>query len=314
MAVYTPLTVAEAQPLIAELGLGRLLVLEGCASGIENTNYFASTESGEFVLTLFERLSFEQLPYYLELMRHLSRKGIPVPAPQANARGDVLHRVKNKPAAVVTRLKGRNEMHPQAHHCAQLGALLARMHLSVSDFPLHQPNLRGLAWWVEVTPTLLPHLKADQAELLRSELVFQQALAAEPQFAKLPRGAIHADLFRDNAMFDGSTLSGVFDFYFAGDDAFLFDLAVCINDWCLVDSGTALDEDKTTALLRAYAGVRPLTATEDRLLPAMLRAAALRFWCSRLWDWHAPREANLLKPHDPKHFEDILLTRRAASA
>lgn len=310
MAVFTEVTPPEASALLAELGLGTLQSMQGCASGIENTNYFVSTDRGDYVLTLFERLSFAQLPFYLNLMHHLAAKGIPVPAPQANAQGDILHTLKGKPAAVVTRLKGRNQLAPQAADCAQVGAMLARLHQAGQDYPAQQPNLRGLAWWIETIPVVLPHLNPQQKGLIESELRFQQELAASEAYRRLPHGPIHADLFRDNVMFDGSQLSGFFDFYFAGCDTFGFDIAVCLNDWC-IDLGTgALDEARARAFVAAYDQVRPLTPDELALLPALLRSAALRFWTSRLWDFYLPRDAAMLQPHDPTHFERVLTLRR----
>jgi homoserine kinase type II len=314
MSVYTAVTTEELDAWLGRYALGTLVEFAPIAAGIENTNYFASTPRGEFVLTLFERLTFEQLPYYLELMRHLARKGIPVPAPQTDAHDALLHLLKDKPAAVVTRLSGRSEMSPSPQQCAQLGALLARMHLAVADFPLRQPNLRGLAWWKEIMPTLVPHLSETQAQLLRSEVAFQEVLAGTAQAATLPRGAVHADLFRDNAMFDQGRLGGVFDFYFAGDDTFIFDLCVCLNDWCIDPAAVQPLPEHARRLLEGYAAERALTPAERQLLPAMLRAAALRFWCSRLWDWHLPRKADVLKPHDPGHFEKILTLRRRDSS
>jgi homoserine kinase type II len=316
MAVFTEVSFDEAGEFVRRLDIGQLSALRGIPSGIENTNYFVSTDRGEWVLTLFERLSAEQLPFYLHLMRHLARKGLPVPEPRADASGQILHRLCGKPATLIDRLRGRHQLAPDAHHCAQLGELLARMHLAGLDFGMHQPNLRGLAWWVETVPQVLPFVDDAQRELLGAELAFQQALAASPAYAALPRGPVHADLFRDNAMFDGlpgrECLSGVYDFYFAGVDTFAFDLAVCLNDWCVdLDSGRAVDE-RAQALVAAYARVRPLTGAECRLLPAMLRAAALRFWLSRLWDLHLPRDARLLQPHDPAHFERVLRARIAA--
>jgi len=316
MAVFTEVSFDEAGEFVRRLDIGQLTALRGIPSGIENTNYFVSTDRGEWVLTLFERLSAEQLPFYLHLMRHLARKGLPVPEPRADAGGQILHRLCDKPAALVDRLRGRHQLAPDAHHCAQLGELLARMHLAGLDFGLQQPNLRGLAWWVETVPQVLPFLDAERAALLSGELAFQQALAASPACAALPRGPVHADLFRDNALFDGlpgrERLTGVFDFYFAGVDTFAFDLAVCLNDWCVdLDSGRAVD-GRADALVTAYARVRPLTGAERRLLPAQLRAAALRFWLSRLWDLHLPRDARLLQPHDPAHFERVLRARIAA--
>ena len=310
MAVFTEVSPPEAAGLLSNLGLGTLQSMRGTPSGIENTNYFVSTEQGEYVLTLFERLSFEQLPFYLNLMRHLAEHGIPVPAPQANAQGEILHTLKGKPAAVVTRLKGRNQLDPQVADCAQVGAMLARMHQAGTDYPQQQPNLRGLAWWTETIPVVRHHLNAEQAALIESELAFQQDLATTEAYRSLPQGPIHADLFRDNVMFDGPTLSGFFDFYFAGCDTFAFDIAVCLNDWCIDLATGALDPARAQAFVAAYDAERRLTDAELSLLPAMLRAAALRFWTSRLWDFYLPRDAAMLKPHDPTHFERVLTLRR----
>jgi homoserine kinase type II len=309
MAVFTEVSPSEAGGLLSTLNLGTLHTMQGAASGIENTNYFVSTDRGDYVLTLFERLSAEQLPFYLKLMAHLAQRGIPVPAPQADAQGEILHSLKGKPAAVVTKLKGRNQLTPQAADCAQVGAMLARMHLAGLDYPLSQPNLRGLPWWTETVPVVLPHLTPEQAALIQQALAEQQALAATPAYQALPRGPVHADLFRDNVMFDGPNLGGFFDFYFAGVDTFGFDIAVCLNDWCIDLATGALDDTRAQAFVAAYDAVRPLTAEERALMPALLRAAALRFWTSRLWDFHLPRDAAMLQPHDPTHFERVLRQR-----
>ena len=315
MAVFTEVSADQAAALAHRLGAGRLRAISGIAAGIENTNYFVSTTVGEWVLTLFERLQAEQLPYYLGLMQHLAQRGLPVPEPRADTAGALLHQVAGKPAALVRRLPGSHRLDPDLHHCAQLGSVLARMHLAVSDFALHQPNLRGLDWCLEQAAQVLPYLVSPQQQLLRDELIFQQHLAASPAHAGLPRGAVHADLFRDNVLFDGLSghekLSGCFDFYFAGTDTLAYDLAVCLNDWCLSADGASLDNARTLALLRAYQQHRPLQSAELRLLPALLRAAALRFWLSRLGDWFLPRPASLLQPKDPSHFERILRARIA---
>ena len=309
MAVFTEVPFDEAAALVARLSIGPLTALEGCAGGIENTNYFADTSQGRYVLTLFERLTAEQLPFYLHLMKHLAQRGIPVPGPQADESGEILHTLKGKPAAVVNRLRGRHHLAPDTAHCASVGDMLARMHLEGQDFPLHQPNLRGLAWWSETVPVVAPFLDTPQRELIAAELAFQQHAAHSATWAELPRGPVHADLFRDNVMFDGDELTGFFDFYFAGVDAFVFDVAVCLNDWCIdLESGRLIDE-RATAFVAAYHRVRPLTGPELRTMPAMLRAAALRFWLSRLWDLHLPRDAAVLKPHDPAHFERVLRCR-----
>ena len=315
MAVYTEVRFDEADALCQRLGLGALTDLQGIRSGIENTNYYASTARGQWVLTLFERLPAEQLPYYLQLMQHLAAKGIPVPAPQPGADGELLHTVAGKPAAIVTRLPGSHRLWPDEEHVAQVGQMLARMHLAGASFGPAQANLRGLAWWVETAPLIRPHLSPEQAVLLDEELAFQRHLAASPAGQALPRGPVHADLFRDNVMFDdtagGDRLCGFFDFYFAGTDMLLFDVAVCLNDWCADLCTGQLNEPLAAAFVAAYQRERTLTAGEVRALPAVLRAAALRFWISRLWDWFVPRDAALLSPKDPTHFERVLRARIA---
>ena len=318
MAVFTQVTTTEAGNLLTKLGLGTLTDLRGISGGIENTNYFVTSELDgvvhEHVLTLFERLTFEQLPFYLHLMKHLAGKGIPVPEPAADSKGNILHKLKGKPAAVVNKLTGKSQLSPQPVHCAAVGGMLARMHLAGRDYDRSQPNLRGLPWWNDTVPVVLPHLTPEQAALITAELAYQNHVAASAAYAALPVGPVHADLFRDNVMFDGEALTGFFDFYFAGCDSFLFDLAVCLNDWCIDLPSGAHDSDRAQAMLRAYQAVRPLTAPERELLPAMLRAGALRFWVSRLWDWHLPREASMLQPHDPTHFERVLSQRVATAA
>jgi homoserine kinase type II len=247
---------------------------------------------------------------------------VPDPAARPPADGtaqagnqDILHELCGKPAAVVNRLRGASELAPGVAHCEAVGAVLARMHLAGQDYGRSQSNLRGLPWWNETVPLVLPHLDAAQRSLILAELAYQNHIAATPQYAALPRGPIHADLFRDNVMFDGPReapeLTGFFDFYFAGVDTLLFDVAVCLNDWCVELATGATDLPRSLAFLRAYDQVRPLSAAERALLPALLRAGALRFWVSRLWDFYLPREASLLKPHDPTHFERVLRQRVA---
>ena len=330
MAVFTPVPETDAAPLFKALGLGRLKALRGIEGGIENTNFFATTERDgaehEWVLTLFERLTHAQLPFYLHLMKHLAQRGIPVPEPQAKPEGmrrrpgedELLHTLRGKPAAIVNRLRGKSVLAPAPAHCAAVGGMLARMHLVGRDYGRSQPNLRGLPWWNETVPVVLPHLATGEAALLQAELAYQNHVAASSAWAALPRGPVHADLFRDNVMFDDEAgapdaprLTGFFDFYFAGVDAWLFDLAVTLNDWATDLPTGALDLPRARALMAAYQAERALTQAERDLLPAMLRAGALRFWLSRLWDWHLPRQASLLKPHDPTHFERVLRQRLA---
>ena len=323
MAVFTPIELSEIAPWISQhFSIGEATEIRGIHGGIENSNFFLDTaRSGkkqEYVLTIFERLSAEQLPYYLELMRHLANKGVPVPKPIENNQGEILFSLKGKPAAIVTKLPGLSRLQPEANHCALVGEMLAKMHLAGKDFPRSQENLRSLAWWQQTIPMVLPHLNTSQKELLTHELAAQEVFFSSSHYDLLPQGASHCDLFRDNVLFDPKAdsdtskdqLGGFFDFYFAGTDKWLFDLAVTVNDWCLAENKQNLDPARFDALMQAYQAVRPLTKEEQTSWSLMLRAAALRFWVSRLWDFYLPRDAQMLTPHDPTHFEHILLSRR----
>jgi len=318
MAVFTTVSQDEIARWLLDYDLGEVRALRGIASGIENSNFFLTmAQDGvtrEYVLTIFERLTFGQLPYYLHLMDHLARHGISVPAPIAARDGEILRPLKGKPAAIVTRLPGASQLAPQASHCAEVGTMLARMHLAGQDYPRQQPNLRSLDWWRQTEPEILPFLDAGQRHLLANEIAHQAAFFDSAAYAALQGGPCHCDLFRDNVLFDTDAggahrLGGFFDFYFAGNDKWLFDLAVTVNDWCIDLPTGALDAGRTQAMLRAYHAVRPLTATEAAHWQDMLRAGALRFWVSRLWDFFLPREADMLQPHDPTHFERILRRR-----
>lgn len=311
MAVFTPVSLADLDSWIEQFPLGKVLGIKGIASGIENSNFFIQTEAGEFVLTIFENLSFEQLPFYLKLMRHLADHGVLVPAPIANDQGELVVALHGKPAAIVSKLEGCSQMEPRKNHCAEVGAMLARMHRAGQDFSIRQPNLRSLDWWHETTPKVLPYLSDELQHLLRAEIHFQDAFDSTPIYRALPRGPIHADLFRNNVMFDGDRLTGFFDFYFAGCDTWLFDVAVTVNDWCIDLNTGALDQARVHALLAAYHAVRPFTEEEAIAWQPMLRAAALRFWLSRLYDFYQPRDAEMLTPHDPAHFERILRLRES---
>ena len=323
MAVFTPIELADISNWISQdFDIGQANEIRGIHGGIENSNFFLDTlnngEKQEFVLTIFERLSAEQLPFYLELMRHLANKGIPVPKPIENKQGAILFTLKGKPAAIVTKLPGLSRLQPETNHCALVGEMLAKMHLAGKDFSKSQENLRSLAWWQKTIPSVLPHLSTSQKELLTHELATQEAFFSSGAYDALPQGASHCDLFRDNVLFDpkGSDpaqdqLGGFFDFYFAGTDKWLFDVAVTANDWCLAENKQDLDPARLEAFMKAYQAVRPFTKEEQASWSLMLRAAALRFWVSRLWDFYLPRDAQMLTPHDPTHFERILLSRRS---
>jgi homoserine kinase type II len=318
MAVFTPVSDNDARKLLTRYNLGELVTLRGITAGIENTNYFLTTTHGEYVLTLFEVLKADQLPFYIELMHHLAALGIPVPQPQTQTNGKRLATLHGKPSTIVTRLSGGYEPDPGPTHCALAGETLARAHLAGQSFTIRQPNLRGLAWWQETVPHVIPFLGAAQARLIQTVLDEQTHFAESTTYKKLPYGPAHCDLFRDNVLFDGTfempKMGGFIDFYFAGWDTWLFDVAVSVNDWCIERHTGAFEPEKLRAWLGAYAVIRPFTAEEKLAWPTLLQAAALRFWVSRLFDYYLPRPAQTIKPHDPRHFERVLLARRQDAA
>ena len=318
MAVFTALSRAEVNAFLSQFSLGELVELEEIHTGIENTNYFVTTDRGRYVLTVFERLTAKQLPFYLQLMLHLSRKGLPVPEPQPTRSGALLAELRSIPAALVTRLPGRATTKPTAEQCASVGEFLARMHLAGLDFAPFQPHLRGIGWWKNAVPKLEPHVPDDVMRTLAEELIFQDSFFRSARFEKLPSGPIHADLFRDNVLLvrdgDDDRIGGVIDFYFAGCSIWLFDLAITINDWCIHQASGELEPMRAHAMLNAYHAVRPLTEDEQECWRTSLRGAALRFWISRLYDYYLPRPAHLLTPHDPAHFERILKCRTVAAS
>ncbi len=303
MSVFTTVTADQLQLWLKDYDLGTLTDLQGIAAGIENTNYFINTTRGRYVLTLFEKLTARELPFYLNLMAHLAQAGVPCPAPLANRDGGFLGALNGKPASVITRLAGKDLSAPTADDCAKVGSVLAQIHVAGQSYAAHIDNPRGAAWWRAVMPAILPFLGADDAAMLRNEVRWQDTHVHDA----LPCGAIHADLFRDNILFDQGVVAGVIDFYFACTGALLYDVAITVNDWCLPTEGRpGLDPARTAALLAGYHAVRPFVDAEHAAWPALLRAGALRFWVSRLYDLHLPRAGELTHAKDPAHFQRLL--------
>jgi homoserine kinase type II len=309
MSVFTPVTRPELETFLAQYELGRLLDFQGIAAGTENSNFFVSLEQGEFVLTLVERGPVEDMPFFIELLDVLHEADMPVPYAVRARDGKGLRELCGKPALLQPRLSGKHVKQPNNQHCAQVGELLAHIHLATRERPLERRTDRGLDWMLQSGAELLPGLNAEQAALLTPALA--EITAHKAQIMALPKANLHADLFRDNVMFEGTHLSGLIDFYNACSGPMLYDIAITVNDWCL-DAHSGIDLARAQALLGAYAALRPFTAAEAELWPVMLRVACVRFWLSRLI---AAREfAGMdVTIHDPRDFEVRLAQRQQAA-
>ncbi|MEX1200422.1 MAG: homoserine kinase [Methylophaga sp.] len=302
MSVYTEVGRDELIAFLGDYDLGDLRDYQGISAGIENTNYFVTTSEGEFVLTLFEQHDFSELAYFLDVMTFFYQQDIPSAHPAADREGRYLKTLAGKPAALVLRLPGKTvEQVATQGQCAAIGDMLAQMHLAGQKFASRRPSTRGPHWRKKIAKALMPHLDAEYAELLKAELAFQKSYAD----LNLPWGVTHSDLFRDNALFVGDELSGIIDFYYACDEYLLYDLAVAVNDWCVDDSGL-LEMSRYQILMQAYLKRRPLTMAEKDNWNLVLRAAALRFWLSRLQDQLFPREGEITQIKNPDAFLKIL--------
>jgi homoserine kinase type II len=301
MAVYTKISEQDASEFLQGYDLGTLEELTGIRSGVENTNYFLNTTKGRYVLTLYEkRVHAEDLPFFIGLMEHLAAKKLPCPEPQKTKAGKVLGHLADRHAVIISFLKGMALTRISPSDCAEVGRALASMHLAVADFPMHRANALSLSGWEKMVA--FSHERANEifiglGPLLQKEITYLKANWP----TDLPQGIIHADLFPDNVFFSGDKLCGLIDFYFACDDFFAYDLAVCLNAWCF-ERETAFNITKAMALINGYEEIRPLSKAEKDALPVLARGAALRFLLTRLHDWLHQVPDALVKPKDPLEY------------
>lgn len=314
MAVYTTVSSADLQTLLQDFDLGQLVDFQGIEGGIENTNYFVTLndKSGsrqEYVLTLFEELNQSEMPYFVELTTWLAEQDIPVPYPLQDRNGIALKSMHNRPALLQPRFPGRHLETLTPDHCAQIGAALAKFHVAGKDFYMQRQAHRGVFWWRRESEHLTSKLSTEDAGLLSQEVALFDQL--REQDWHLPQGAIHGDLFYDNALFEGDRLSAILDIYNACTGYLLFDLAIVANDWCINPDGS-VDPDREEALLKGYASVRPFEDNEYLAWPQLVRTAAMRFWLSRLIPAMDPDSTQKIK--DPDELRRILLSRIAKPA
>lgn len=301
MAVYTDISDAELEQLLAGYDLGRPLSCKGVAEGIENSNFVLETEAGRFILTIYERRVREaDLPYFLGLMQWLAGRGFPCATPVADRSGETLARVRGKPAALVTFLNGLSVRRPIAAHCEEAGRGLARLHAAAEGFPGHRANDLSLAAWAPMAQGREAAMEALRPGLTAEIAADLKALQSGWP-SGLPQGAIHADLFPDNAFFTRGRFAGAIDFYFACNDALAYDLAVCLNAWCF-DADHRFLPEHGRAMMRGYESIRPLTAAECDALPVLARGAAMRFFLTRLIDWARGADGALVTPKNPMDY------------
>jgi len=301
MAVYTDVTADDLTRFLADYDIGSLRSYKGIAEGVENSNFLVHTDTGNFILTLYEkRVAAADLPFFLGLMEHLASRGITCPQPVKNRQGGMLGTIAGRPAAIVTFLDGLWIRRPTASHCAAVGEALARLHLAGADFKMKRPNALGIESW----RPLYEQAKARGDSVrpgLCADIDKELAALAKAWPRDLPHGVIHADLFPDNVFFLGDSLSGLIDFYFACTDMLSFDVAVCLNAWCF-EPDHSYNVTKGRALLKSYGKVRALTAAERDAFPVLARGAAMRFLLTRLVDWLAVPDGALVKPKDPLEY------------
>ena len=308
MSVFTPVSTDQARSLLTQYSLGELESLEGIAQGVENTNYFLTTTTGEYVLTLFEHIPLEDLPFYVGLMDHLATHEVICPQPMKMDDGGMISTVNGKPAIVVTRLAGEPEPFPEEEECHIVGRVLAGIHVAGVEYDAGLENWRGREWRESFAETLRPKLTRAENDLIAAENRYQ----AMHDDAVLPQGIIHGDLFHDNVLWDDEGHGGVIDFYFACDDVLLYDVAIAVNDWC-VNKDATLDRARTHAFIKGYESLRPIEDLERELWPVMLRRAALRTWLGRLGYNHFPRDSHMTIPKDHE-FSRRLLEHHIAAA
>ena len=310
MAVYTEVSFEDLEEFLGAYSVGTPHVFKGIAEGVSNSNYYLQTDKGAYILTLYEkRVHAEELPFFLGLMEHLARKGLPCPTPVHMRSGAVTGALMGRPAAILTFLDGVSLQRPDAAHCAAAGRAMAQLHQAGADFGQSRLNALGLAGWRKLAADCAggaDKIAEGLSELIASEIV--QLEKAWP--GQLPHGIIHADLFPDNVLFVDDKVSGVIDFYFACTDALAYDIAVALNAWCFERDG-AFNITKSRALIAGYQSVRKLESAERAALPAFSRGAALRFLLTRTYDWLNRDPAALVRPKDPREFARRLRFHRA---
>lgn len=304
MSVFTTVEPAQLEEFLSRHDLGKAGAFSAIAAGVTNTNYYLDTEAGQFVLTLYEHHSDDELDYILGLQQHLANHGVACAAPVADRRGELYSMLNQRPAAIIKRIAGEVVTQPAEAHCRMIGTELAKLHLAGQDYRAYRMNPRGLDWWLATCDMLATVISAADRRLIDTTMADYRHFAHQD----LPQGAIHADLFHDNALFHEGELGGIIDFDYCCNDGFAFDIAVTLNDWAIDRQGNLIGT-RVEAILAGYEEIRCLLKLERLALPLLLRAVALRFWLSRLYDQTYPLSGELTSSKSPDEYRMLLRLR-----
>jgi len=300
MAVYTEVSFEELERFLEQYDIGAPLSFKGIAEGIENTNFYLQTDRGAFFLTLYEkRVAEEDLPFFLGLMEHLAERGVHCPLPVKTRDGRSLVTLNRRNAAIVTFLTGIALRRPDAAHCASAATALAGLHKAGEGFGLARVNALGPKGWRPLAEAIHGADSIEEGLTAMINTSLEELVSAWP--SGLPGGVIHADYFPDNVLFVGNLVGGVIDFYFACNDAYVYDLAIMLNSWCFELDGS-FNITKGQSVINAYRQQRALSDDEIHALPVLMRGAALRFLLTRTYDWLNPEPNALVKPKDPREY------------
>ena len=305
MAVYTSINSSDLSEWFKKFNLKNFVDFKGISSGVTNSNFVIFMPNSNYILTIFEHNNIEELPFYVDLMTYLAQENFLCPKPIENNSGQALSLLKNKPALMVSFLDGKELAIRNSKSCYLVGQYLAKLHLTTKNFPQSNKNTRGLSWISDIYLKLKEYLTLEDQKIIEVEINYHKKIDK----SELPEGIIHGDLFRDNVLFLNDKVSGFIDFYYACNERFIYDIAIAINDWCIDDDGK-INTLMSSEFIKGYQLERKLTDNENKYFNSALRLAALRFWLSRLEDFHNAKDGEITSIKDPNHFKDILVNRQ----
>jgi len=310
MAVYTRLARLELEEHLQKYSLGKLIDVKEIVEGIDNSNFILTTEKGRFILTIFEsRIDKNELPFFINFKLHLAQKGICCPHPILDNSGASVVDLKNKKSVIVTFLSGKTLKvredgyydNVTPNHCFEIGKILAKLHEATLDFKMMRKNELGQQGWKPLFSKIESHLENYQKNL-SAEILENLNFLEKSWKHDFLSAASHLDLFPDNVFFEeNQKVSGVIDFYFAANDALIYDFAIVANAWCFDEKNNFLQQN-FDELVRGYESIRKFSAAEKNFLKIALVGAAMRFLLTRLHDMFFTPENSLVKIKNPQEY------------